>query len=84
VIAVGARHTVGSKHSAYVPAPPDDLTATLFSRPDAREPGMGFSKLDFYSPQNFELFQYRLNMDDTSGYTFCGRMPNPPDEAGPP
>ena len=88
MIAVGAKHALGSKHSAYVPAPSDALTAKMFRDPsDPAGDGVGLSKLQFYSPQNFRLFTKSLQMTKIRasapfGYYRCDTMPDPPGEAG--
>jgi hypothetical protein len=82
VIAVGARHTVLSLHSAYVPAPPDALTTKLFSEPTTLKGGMGFYKLDFFSRPNFKVFGTVLQQTSGVGLEFCHNVPNPPDNAG--
>ena len=82
VIAVGARHTVLSLHSAYVPAPPDALTAKLFRDPSTVTGGMGFYKLSFFSPRNFKLFEPVLQQTPGVGLEYCRNVPNPPDNAG--
>jgi hypothetical protein len=74
LIAVGARKTVGSGHDAYIPAPPDSLTGPMFRSPDSREgDGIGLYKLQFYSPQNFDMFPKVLNR-----YMDCPKVPDPP------
>ena len=87
LMAVGAVRTVGSKHDAYVPAPPADLTSKLFRDPDDPTPGgLGFNKLQFYSPANFRVFSPVLQQETRSdglgnkkyGYWDCQSMPNPP------
>jgi hypothetical protein len=84
VIAVGAVQTVGSLHSAYVPAPPDSLTAKLFRGPDATvNPGVGFNKLDFYSPPRFRVFPTVLQMTGNGYFEYCHNVPKPPGEAAP-
>ncbi|MFZ0385388.1 MAG: hypothetical protein WAL22_06990 [Solirubrobacteraceae bacterium] len=78
VIAVGARHTVDRLHDAYVPAPPESLTGPLFRSPDSPQgDGLGFYKIEFYSPQNFEMFPTLL-----LPRTACSGVPDPPDNAG--
>jgi hypothetical protein len=82
LIAVGARHTVDTLHSAYIPAPPDTLTSKLFRDPDAPQPGgIGLYKLQFYSPQNFHLFSPVLQQNGSKGYNYCQDMPDPPGNA---
>jgi hypothetical protein len=80
LIAVGARHTVGYKHSAYVPAPPDSLTGPLFQ--DSSLGGIGLYKLQFYSPHNFhvfpKVFQQTTPSGEPLGYWTCQNMPDPP------
>lgn len=82
VIAVGARHTVGSKHDAYIPAPPASITSPLFRDPAAPEGGgIGLYKLDFYSPQFFSVFPQVLQQRRGSGaygYYTCQSLPDPP------
>ena len=52
VIAVAAAHAQGSKHDARIPGPPASLTEPLFRAPnDPRGGGIGFNKLEFYSPR---------------------------------
>lgn len=84
VMAIGAVKTVGSLKSAYVPAPPDTLTKTLFADPGAG--GVGLYKLAFYTPEHFRLFpevlQQDLRTDGNRGYPTCQGMPNPPGNAG--
>ena len=82
VIAVGARHTVLKLHSAYVPAPPDALTAKLFGEPKSVVGGMGFDKLSFFSPPNFKVYGTVLQQRSGVGFEYCDNVPNPPDEAG--
>jgi len=91
LMAVGAEKTTGSLHSAYVPAPPETLTDKLFRDPDATQRGgIGFYKLQFYSPQNFRVFPKILQQTRPSragatldwGYWTCQDMPNPPGNAG--
>lgn len=78
VIAVGARDTVGTLHSAYVPAPPDSLTVPLFRSPDSPQGGgIGLYKLQFYSPQNFEMFP-RVLLNRVA----CSSVPDPPGNSG--
>ena len=82
VIAIGARHTVGSLHSAYIPSVPDSVTGPLFRPIDSPQgEGMGFYKLEFYSTQNFEMFSKVLQMS-SNGYRYCSTVPDPPDNAG--
>ena len=82
-IAVGATNTIGSHDTAYIPGPPKALTDKLFANPDApRENDVGLYKLEFYSPQYFTVFPRVFRMDDATGWTFCGRMPNPPGPGG--
>jgi hypothetical protein len=80
LIAVGGRHTVGYKHSAYVPAPPDSLTGPLFQ--DSSLGGIGLYKLQFYSPHNFhvfpKVFQQTTPSGEPLGYWTCQNMPDPP------
>ena len=88
LIAVGARHTVSSLHSAYVPAPPESLTGPLFRDPNSPLGGIGLYKLQFYSPQNFHVFpqvlqQTRPTPESNNGYWKCQSMPDPPGNAAP-
>jgi hypothetical protein len=77
VIAVDARHAVDRLHSAYIPAPPDSLTGQMFRSPDSPQgDGVGLYKLQFYSPQNFQLFPEVLR-----DYMDCTHVPNPPGNA---
>ena len=87
LIAVGGRHTVGSLHSAYIPAPPDSVTGRLFKDPS--DGGVGLNKLEFYSPQYFQLFPQVLQQSEPPvreswgyGYYTCQTMPNPPGNSG--
>jgi hypothetical protein len=91
LIAVGAERATGSKTSAYVPAPSQELTSRLFRDPD--DPtggggGIGLSKLQFYSPQNFRLFPKSLQQSvypeapQYNHYFSCQSMPNPPGNSG--
>jgi PKD repeat protein len=87
MMAVGGRHTVGSLHSAYVPAPPDSLTGPLFRDPAAPQGGgIGLYKLSFYAPRYFQMFspvlQQRKPRRGNYGYQTCQSMPNPPDNGG--
>jgi hypothetical protein len=87
VIAVG-RHAVGSGSDAYVPAPPDTVTGPLFGKTNLG--GMGFYKLQFYSPQNFKLLpqvlqqEYEIHVLQAIGfgYYWCSHVPDPPDTSG--
>ncbi len=89
LLAVGGRHTVGSLHSAYVPAPPDSVTGPLFRDPSS-DGGIGLNKLEFYSPQNFQLFGKVLQQSKPTdpdrdygyGYYTCQSMPDPPGNSG--
>ena len=83
IIAVGATNTIGSSISSYIPGPPKALTDKLFANPDVpTADGIGLNKLEFYSKQYFTLFPRVFRMDDATGWTFCGRMPNPPGPGG--
>jgi hypothetical protein len=86
VLAVGARHAVGSKHDAYIPAPPASLTDLLFRDPASPQGGgIGLSKLDFYSPQHFQVFSRVLQQADRGdgyGYYTCQSLPDPPGNSG--
>jgi hypothetical protein len=91
LMTVGAVKTVGSLHSAYVPAPPKELTDRLFRDPsDPKGGGLGLYKLQFYSPQNFRLFKTVLQQTNYApifettkyGYWTCQNMPNPPGNGG--
>jgi hypothetical protein len=93
LLVLGARHTVGSLHSAYIPAPPEDLTGDLFRDPAAPKPGgIGLYRLAFYSPQYFRVFpqvlQQRLGKPDRHGhrapygYQTCQSFPDPPGNSG--
>ncbi|MET0684175.1 MAG: hypothetical protein ABW060_02615 [Solirubrobacteraceae bacterium] len=82
-IAVGATNTIDSHDKAYIPGPPKALTDKLFANADAPTvDGIGLNKLEFYSTQYFTLFPKVFRMDDATGWTFCGRMPNPPGPGG--
>ena len=82
VIAIGARHTVGSLHSAYIPSVPDSVTGPLFRAIDSPQgEGMGFYKLEFYSTQNFQMFP-KVLQTFSDGYRYCSTMPDPPGNAG--
>ncbi len=87
VIAVGARHATDHLHSAYIPAPPASITGPLFRDPAAPEGGgIGLYKLDFYSPQFFEVFPHVLQQKNGSGgygYHTCQSMPDPPGNSAP-
>ncbi len=87
VLAVGARNAVDHLHDAYIPAPPDSLTGPLFRDPAAPQGGgIGLFKLNFYSPQNFQVFPEVLQQvhrsDDPYGYHTCQSMPDPPGNSG--
>ncbi len=85
VLAVGARHAVGNLHSAYIPSPPDSITGPLFRDPASPQGGIGLYKLDFYSPQHFEVFPEVLQQGDGKdgyGYYRCSTMPDPPGNSG--
>jgi hypothetical protein len=83
VMAVGGHHTVLSLHSAFVPAPPDSLTATMFRDPNSLPTGTGAGlyKIELYSPRYFHLFQPVLQQF-AGGFQYCSTMPNPPGNAG--
>ena len=83
VIAVGARQAVGHTRDAYVPAPPDSLTKTLFG--DSTNKGVNLYKRQFFSPPNFELYPqvFQQHYDNSLvasgfGYYWCANIPNPP------
>ena len=85
LIAVGGRHAMSSLRSAYIPAPTDNVTASLFKDPNGPGGGVGLYKLQLYSPQNFEVFPTILQQkwDHTIvskefGFWICPKMPNPP------
>jgi hypothetical protein len=85
LIAVGARQTTGKLHDAYVPAPPESITGPLFRDPASPKGGIGLYKLDFYSPQHFEVFGEVLQQrsgGDGYGYYSCQSMPDPPGNSG--
>ena len=78
-IAVGATKTTGNTTAAYIEGPPKALTDKLFAQsalPTAD--AIGLNKTEFYSSQYFTLFPRVFRMDSSDGWTFCGRMPNPP------
>jgi hypothetical protein len=82
LIAVGARYTRGTTRDAYIPAPPDSITKPLFREPsEAGGGGIGLYKLDFYSPQFFEVFGTRLRARN-GDWLPCTGVPNPPGNAG--
>jgi hypothetical protein len=86
LFAVGARHTVGSLHDAYIQGPPDSLTAKMFNDPtDSTVKGVGMYRIQLYSPQNFRLFptvfQQTNPADNGYGYWTCQDMPDPPGNA---
>jgi hypothetical protein len=85
IIAVGGRHAVAHLTSAFIPSPPDTLTAPLFK--DSSQGGVGLYRLQFYSPQNFHLFPQVLQQTERgtpreNGYWTCGSMPDPPGNSG--
>ena len=78
VIAIGARHTVGRLHDAYIPAPPESVTGPLFRAIDSPQgDGIGLYKLEFYSPQNFYMYPRPLSQGIA-----CSGIPDPPDNSG--
>jgi hypothetical protein len=91
VIAVGARHAVGSLKGAYVPAPTDTLTKQLFSSPTSPHGGVGLQRLQFYSPRYFRMFSPVLQQTSrkidpfrgpVAGFWTCQDLPNPPGNSG--
>jgi len=87
LMAVGARKTVGRLHSAYVPAPPEDMTSKLYRDPKALTAGgIGLYKLSLFAPPAFGVFPKVLQQTSPSGnpygYWTCQDMPDPPGNAG--
>ena len=83
LMAVGATRATGSLNDAHVPAPAQRLTDRLFRSPRHRaSDGIGFYKLQFYSPENFRVFPRVLQQTrpsgDPYGYWTCQNMPDPP------
>lgn len=88
VIAVGGTHATLRNRSAFIPAPPADLTTRLFGDPLSPQGGLGLNKLQFYSPRYFRMFSPVLQQrrgtfiqdgaDYGYGFYTCQSMPDPP------